>query len=202
VYRLFPGGKDVVIDAVAGRELTRFFTDLAAELELASGDLESLLVTGIAFTTRSIRAHEPLQFVLAHEPERQRAVRQARASHEIVEIACDQFAVTHHHAGAALAQRKQAGQVATLRVAVGQAQFVLQLFLQWTEQSTGHGAELLDGNAFEFIEQAHRVRTGHVCSAKRLHGHWAPRVSAGALDRFGPEHSGTIGAVHRSLRNL
>jgi AcrR family transcriptional regulator len=69
VYRLFPGGKDVVIDAVAGRELTRFFTDLAAELELASGDLESLLVTGIAFTTRSIRAHEPLQFVLAHEPE-------------------------------------------------------------------------------------------------------------------------------------
>jgi len=69
VYRLFPGGKDVVIEAVAGRELARFFTDLSAELERTSGDLESLLVTGIAFTTRSIRAHEPLQFVLAHEPE-------------------------------------------------------------------------------------------------------------------------------------
>jgi AcrR family transcriptional regulator len=69
VYRLFPGGKDVVIEAVAGRELARFFTDLSAELDRASGDLESLLVTGIAFTTRSIRAHEPLQFVLAHEPE-------------------------------------------------------------------------------------------------------------------------------------
>ncbi|MEA3056687.1 MAG: hypothetical protein QOD30_2119 [Actinomycetota bacterium] len=69
VYRLFPGGKDVVIEAVAGRELARFFTDLSAELDRAAGDLESLLVTGIAFTTRAIRAHEPLQFVLAHEPE-------------------------------------------------------------------------------------------------------------------------------------
>jgi AcrR family transcriptional regulator len=69
VYRLFPGGKDVVIEAVAVRELTRFFTDLADELERTPGDLESMLVTGIAFTTRSIRAHEPLQFVLAHEPE-------------------------------------------------------------------------------------------------------------------------------------
>ncbi|MEN3271518.1 MAG: hypothetical protein V7636_279 [Actinomycetota bacterium] len=69
VYRLFPGGKDVVIEAVGERELTRFFTDLATELDGASGDLESLLVTGITFTTRSIRAHGPLQFVLAHEPE-------------------------------------------------------------------------------------------------------------------------------------
>ena len=69
VYRLFPGGKDVVIEAVAGRELARFFTDLSSELERNAGDLESLLVTGIAFTTRAIRAHEPLQFVLAHEPE-------------------------------------------------------------------------------------------------------------------------------------
>jgi AcrR family transcriptional regulator len=69
VYRLFPGGKDVVIEAVAGRELDRFFTELAAELDRGAGDLESLLVTGITFTTRSIRAHEPLQFVLAHEPE-------------------------------------------------------------------------------------------------------------------------------------
>jgi AcrR family transcriptional regulator len=69
VYRLFPGGKDVVIEAVAMRELARFFTELSDALERTSGDLESLLVTGIAFTTRSIRAHEPLQFVLAHEPE-------------------------------------------------------------------------------------------------------------------------------------
>jgi len=69
VYRLFPGGKDVVVEAVAGRELVRFFADLSAELDRAAGDLESLLITGITYTTRAIRAHDALQFVLAHEPE-------------------------------------------------------------------------------------------------------------------------------------
>jgi len=69
VYRLFPGGKDVVIDAVAGRELVSFFAGLTEELQRSAGDLESLLVAGITFTTRAIREHDALQFVLAHEPE-------------------------------------------------------------------------------------------------------------------------------------
>lgn len=69
VYRLFPGGKDIVLDAVAGRELLRFFDGLRAELERASGDLEDLLVAGITFASRSIREHTALQFLLAHEPE-------------------------------------------------------------------------------------------------------------------------------------
>lgn len=69
VYRLFPGGKDVVLDAVAGRELRAFFEGLRAELDRTSSDLEDLLVAGIAFASQSIRDHGALQFLLAHEPE-------------------------------------------------------------------------------------------------------------------------------------
>ncbi len=68
VYRLFPGGKDVVLDAVGGRELVRFFEGLRAELALADG-LEDLLVGGVTYAARSIRDHAALQFLLAHEPE-------------------------------------------------------------------------------------------------------------------------------------
>ena len=68
VYRLFPGGKDVVLDAVAGRELARFFEGMRAELALAT-DLEDLLVAGVSYAARSIRDHAALQFLLAHEPE-------------------------------------------------------------------------------------------------------------------------------------
>jgi AcrR family transcriptional regulator len=69
VYRLFPGGKDVVLDAVAGRELRQFFEGLAAELERCSDDLEELLVAGVTFAARGIRDHGVLQLLLRHEPE-------------------------------------------------------------------------------------------------------------------------------------
>jgi len=69
VYRLFPGGKDVVLDAVAGRELARFFDGLRAELDRTGADLEDLLVAGVTYTSRAIREHAALQFLLAHEPE-------------------------------------------------------------------------------------------------------------------------------------
>ena len=69
IYRLFPGGKDVVLDAVAGRELAQFFDGLREEMDRTSGDLEDLLVAGITYTTRAIRDHAALQFLLAHEPE-------------------------------------------------------------------------------------------------------------------------------------
>lgn len=69
IYRLFPGGKDVVLDAVAGRELVTFFDGLRAELERTGADLEDLLVAGITYTSTAIREHTALQFLLAHEPE-------------------------------------------------------------------------------------------------------------------------------------
>ena len=69
VYRLFPGGKDVVLDAVAGRELRQFFEGLATELDHHADDLEDLLVAGVTFAARHIREHGVLQLLLRHEPE-------------------------------------------------------------------------------------------------------------------------------------
>jgi len=69
IYRLFPGGKDVVLLAVAGRERAAFFDGLRAELDPVRDDLEDLLVTGVAYAARAIRDHGALQFLLAHEPE-------------------------------------------------------------------------------------------------------------------------------------
>src|SRR5687767_11081360 len=69
VYRLFPGGKDVVLDAVVGRELRQFFEGLAAELDRCRDDLEELLVAGVTFASRGIRDHGVLQLLLRHEPE-------------------------------------------------------------------------------------------------------------------------------------
>ena len=69
VYRQFPGGKDVVLDAVAGRELRRFFDGLRAVLDAAPATLEDLLVAGITCASRALRDHGALQYLLLHEPE-------------------------------------------------------------------------------------------------------------------------------------
>jgi AcrR family transcriptional regulator len=68
VYRLFPGGKDALIEAVAAAEVGRFFAALAARLDEAA-TLEELLVAGISEAARDLQSHEALQFLLEHEPE-------------------------------------------------------------------------------------------------------------------------------------
>jgi AcrR family transcriptional regulator len=68
IYRLFPGGKDALLEATAALELHRFFTALGRRLDEADG-LEDMLVAGIVFAARSLATHEALQFVLAYEPE-------------------------------------------------------------------------------------------------------------------------------------
>ena len=68
IYRLFPGGKDSLLDAMTRLELGRFFAGLARRLEDAVG-LEDLLVGGITYTSRALDSHEALRFVLAYEPE-------------------------------------------------------------------------------------------------------------------------------------
>lgn len=68
VYRLFPGGKEVVLDAAADRELGRLFDEL--DVALASAPtLEDLLVTAITQVCRSIADHEAVQYLVQHEPE-------------------------------------------------------------------------------------------------------------------------------------
>jgi AcrR family transcriptional regulator len=69
IYRLFPGGKDALLDAIVQAELTSFFGALSQRLADAGDDLEELLVRGICFAASSLHTHEALQFVLAYEPE-------------------------------------------------------------------------------------------------------------------------------------
>lgn len=66
-YRLFPGGKDTIVDAVVGQEVRRFFAALAVELE-AHTDPEPLLVAGVGRALRFLTGHEALRAVLRHEP--------------------------------------------------------------------------------------------------------------------------------------
>src|SRR5436305_14209661 len=70
VYRLFPGGKDGLLDAVCRAELARFFVGLTGRLEaVADQGVEALLVAGMSEAGRRILDHPALQYVLTHEPE-------------------------------------------------------------------------------------------------------------------------------------
>ena len=67
-YRLFPGGKETIVDAVVGQEVRRFFDDLAVELA-RHDDAEALLVAGVGRALRFLAGHAPLRSVLRHEPD-------------------------------------------------------------------------------------------------------------------------------------
>ena len=68
LYRLFPGGRDAVIDAVVAAESARFFRRLDERL-VDVGSLEELLVEIITESFFTLGAHEALRFLFAHEPE-------------------------------------------------------------------------------------------------------------------------------------
>ena len=68
VYRLFPGGKDGLIQTVAHTEVARFFAALGDRMTDAAS-LEDTLVAGITEAGRRILGHKPLQYLLEHEPE-------------------------------------------------------------------------------------------------------------------------------------
>ena len=67
IYRLFPGGKDVLFEALRVRELEDFFAVLRARVEGAA-DLEDLLVRTVVAATQELRADEHLAMMLAAEP--------------------------------------------------------------------------------------------------------------------------------------
>ena len=67
LYRLFPGGKDVLFDALRVRELDEFFAILAGQLDLTD-NLEDLLVATVVAATRELRADQHLAMMLASEP--------------------------------------------------------------------------------------------------------------------------------------
>jgi AcrR family transcriptional regulator len=68
VYRVFPGGKEALVTAVARAEVTRVSAAIVRRLD-ESVTLEDLLATGLAEAARQVFGHPALTFLLAHEPE-------------------------------------------------------------------------------------------------------------------------------------
>src|SRR4051794_6865523 len=68
VYRLFPGGKESLFEAVATAEAERFFRGLTDRLRSAD-NLEDAVVGGITYAAGVLTNHEALQYLLAYEPE-------------------------------------------------------------------------------------------------------------------------------------
>jgi AcrR family transcriptional regulator len=71
LYRVFPGGKEVALDALLQREVGRFFEAVTGPLAEVR-TLEDAVVLGLTAAARFVRDHEPLQYLLVHEPERVR----------------------------------------------------------------------------------------------------------------------------------
>ena len=67
IYRLFPGGKDVLYEALRVRELEDFFAVLRAKAAGAES-LEELLVRAVVAATQALREDEHLAIMLASEP--------------------------------------------------------------------------------------------------------------------------------------
>ncbi|MCU1353481.1 MAG: transcriptional regulator, TetR family [Acidimicrobiales bacterium] len=67
LYRLFPGGKTHLFQAMGRRELLRFLGRIS-EAVTGETDAESALSTAITTAAAAMRDHAALQFVLAHEP--------------------------------------------------------------------------------------------------------------------------------------
>jgi AcrR family transcriptional regulator len=67
LYRMFPGGRDVIFEASRVYELDRFFTTLLAKIDSAAS-LEDLLVRTITCAIQELRNDEHLAIMLAAEP--------------------------------------------------------------------------------------------------------------------------------------
>jgi AcrR family transcriptional regulator len=67
VYRLFPGGRDVLFEAVRERELQRFFTVMRAHIEGAD-TFEELLVRCVVVASSELRHDAQLAAMLATAP--------------------------------------------------------------------------------------------------------------------------------------
>jgi AcrR family transcriptional regulator len=67
LYRLFPGGRDVLFDKVREKETLDFFMELD-RLVTATESLEELVVAVMLEATRALRADDHLQVMLASMP--------------------------------------------------------------------------------------------------------------------------------------
>ena len=67
IYRLFPGGKEVLFEALRVRELDAFFAELRSEVA-GSNTIDELMVRSVVTATRCLRADDHLAAMLASEP--------------------------------------------------------------------------------------------------------------------------------------
>lgn len=67
LYRMFPGGKDVVFEALRVRDLEEFFTELKKGVGGAT-NLEDLIVHAVVVATHELRSDYHLAIMLASEP--------------------------------------------------------------------------------------------------------------------------------------
>jgi AcrR family transcriptional regulator len=67
LYRIFPGGKDVIFEALRVYELDHFFAVLSNKIEGAT-TLEDLLVRAVTCATVELRNDQHLAIMLASEP--------------------------------------------------------------------------------------------------------------------------------------
>lgn len=67
LYRIFPGGKDVLFEALHARERAEFFDTLTAQID-DDLDFEELVVRLVVTATRELRDDSHLAIMLASEP--------------------------------------------------------------------------------------------------------------------------------------
>ena len=67
IYRLFPGGRDVLFEALRVRELNEFF-DVLTEGADGHDGVDDLIVSLVVVATRELRADDHLALMLASEP--------------------------------------------------------------------------------------------------------------------------------------
>ncbi|MGO8875882.1 MAG: TetR/AcrR family transcriptional regulator [Acidimicrobiales bacterium] len=68
LYRLFPGGRDEIVETMVAAEIGAYFGSLAARLEGVE-DFEERIVVAMTAAAAELVGHRALGFVLAHEPE-------------------------------------------------------------------------------------------------------------------------------------
>lgn len=67
LYRLFPGGKDVLFEALRVRQLNEFLDELSAHLDGLAA-IDELLVGAVVVATRALRDDPHLALLMAAEP--------------------------------------------------------------------------------------------------------------------------------------
>lgn len=72
IYRLFPGGRDVLFEALRVREQNEFLAEVAAAvmpvLEDQSAGVDEVIARTVAAATQGMRTDESLLALIAHEP--------------------------------------------------------------------------------------------------------------------------------------